>query len=336
MLWVALTLVSSAATTVLNEEQYQKQFTTFISDYGKTYSTADMFPRYNIFKANLDAVLEHNSQEGVSYTQGINQFSDLTYEEFEATYLGSFEPEPDMPIPENPKPVSRNQSFDASALPSAWDWCQRGSCTRINTQGCQDCWAQSMVAATETATHIATRRLQDLSVQNVIDCAPANSNQPDRNGCNPWIPAHAGAYAIEQGLCTEAEYPYVGRGGQACNKRNCRSLTFLSSWDREGPTGNIQNREDRFMAQLAVGPIVTTMNFDRTLSAYDGGIYGGGCPQSGQNHAIVIVGYGTEGGVDYWNIRNSWGPRWGENGYVRVRANVNECGLRTSPVIVHV
>ncbi|PAV58868.1 hypothetical protein WR25_08867 [Diploscapter pachys] len=50
-----------------------------------------------------------------------------------------------------------------------------------------------------------------------------------------------------------------------------------------------------------------------------GGVVGG--------HAVKILGWGTEGGVDFWLVANSWAADWGENGYFRILRGTNECGI---------
>merc|ERR1719401_1780198 len=76
------------------------------------------------------------------------------------------------------------------------------------------------------------------------------------------------------------------------------------------------------------------------LKLYQGGIFSGDCT-SQPNHAVVVVGYGTDNGQDYWLIQNSWGAAWGEGGYFRLARGsgtdgMGECGIlsmATYPVV---
>ena len=47
------------------------------------------------------------------------------------------------------------------------------------------------------------------------------------------------------------------------------------------------------------------------------------------NHAVVILGYGTEGGVDYWLMANTWNESWGENGFFKIRRGTNEVHIES-------
>jgi len=63
---------------------------------------------------------------------------------------------------------------------------------------------------------------------------------------------------------------------------------------------------------------------------YAGGVYSNSTCPSGPldvNHDVMLVGYGTERGVEYWLIKNSWGPTWGDKGYFKIQRGVNMCGI---------
>ena len=57
--------------------------------------------------------------------------------------------------------------------------------------------------------------------------------------------------------------------------------------------------------------------------AYKSGIYAPTSTQEIGVHAVKIVGYGSQGGIDYWTADNSWGPSWGEDGYFRIKIGTN-------------
>ena len=56
--------------------------------------------------------------------------------------------------------------------------------------------------------------------------------------------------------------------------------------------------------------------------------------ENAQDHAVTVVGYGTENNVPYWLVKNSWGTYWGEGGYFRIKRNAKMCGIGDECVIM--
>ena len=82
------------------------------------------------------------------------------------------------------------------------------------------------------------------------------------------------------------------------------------------------------------GAVMVAVAVNANFSRYRGGIFGG-CSESDKvNQAVVVVGYGSEDGLDYWLVKNSWGPGWGDQGYIKIMRGVNMCSIGTTMVIL--
>jgi C1A family cysteine protease len=86
------------------------------------------------------------------------------------------------------------------------------------------------------------------------------------------------------------------------------------------------------MKAVAKQPVSIAIEADQSIfQFYDSGVITGNCGHK-LDHGVLLVGYDTtEEGIDYWKVKNSWGPEWGSNGYVLIgRSDKNVCGIMMS------
>jgi C1A family cysteine protease len=181
-------------------------------------------------------------------------------------------------------------------------------------------------AAVESAIAINTSRLVDLSEQEIIDCTYRKYpiDNPTLNlGCDGGHAIYVVDYANTSAVRDETAYPYQGRytgtcrtGSPATAHMNSKSLVPLS--------------EDHLRYLVAKnGPVVASIaSGSLAFQSYSGGIFNNptACGTA-VDQAVLVVGWGSANGIDYWIIKNSWGATWGEQGYVRLARGVNMCAI---------
>merc|ERR1719190_116285 len=309
------------------------QFAKFRELHGKQYSSkAELELRRDIFHANLVKIEKHNALG--TWKMAVNEFSDLTQAEFEAQMTGGYKR-----MPQSGAAVPAATTFKAksrSELPDSVDWRDQGAVSEVKNQGqCGSCWAFCTTEMIESYAAIETGTLPELSAQQVTACTPNTLSCGGTGGCMGSIPQLGYTYLQLFGHVAEDDWPYTsGNGG----------VTGDCEYDYNGmpPVVGLTgyntlpaNDQDAVMQHLAeVGPLAVAV-YASGWGSYGGGIYSG-CKYSSNialNHAVMLVGYGSEGGEKYWIVRNSWGSSWGEQGYIRLQRDDEAlCGTDSSPM----
>ncbi|GER36972.1 cysteine proteinase [Striga asiatica] len=294
-------------------------FESWIDKHGKKYmNIEEKLHRFEIFKDNLKRIHERNKVV-TNYWLGLNEFADLSHEEFKKTYLG-------LKVDRLPNRDESTREFkyrDFENVPKSVDWREKGAVTRVKNQGtCGSCWAFSTVAAVEGINQIVTGNLTELSEQELIDCDTTYNN-----GCNGGLMDYAFAYIAEKGgLHKEEDYPYAMEEG-TCGLDMAESEVVTIDGYHDVPA----NDEQSLLKALANQPLSVAIDASgEDFQFYKGGVFDGSCGTE-LDHGVAAVGYGSIEGSDYIIVKNSWGPTWGEKGYIRMKRNTGKsegkCGI---------
>jgi len=282
----------------------------------------------------------------------------MTQDEFHQHFsLGKYSPTTLPKFDLDPADMSRLLQEDSLLLPDFVNWIAVGGVTPVKNQGsCGSCWAFSTTGALEGAKFVKTGELVALSEQNLLDCDHKDL------GCNGGLYVHEILYVMvvlytyshecilthgytpplffsmdnafkfdekEGGLCSEADYPYLAKQGTKC-LTNCTDVpgsvvkTFV-----DVPPGNVK----ALLSAIALQPVSIAVQANQfAFQFYKNGVIDDDtCGKHGDiDHGVLAVGYATdlETQTPYWLVKNSWGPTWGDNGYLKMSRNsTNEFGM---------
>ena len=187
-----------------------------------------------------------------------------------------------------------------NSAPTTLNWTERGVVTSVKDQGsCGSCWAFGCAATAESVLLLNGETNPDLSEQFLVSCTI------DSSCAGTYYVEHVMRQAL-QGIPTEIQFPY-----EPFNPHP-------GICEAEGVTVSDQElfyygkAEEEIVELLQEGPMVVTISATG-WSSYTGGVFR--CQPSDQlNHVVQLVGYDAES----WLLKNQWGTRWGEDGYIRL------------------
>ena len=310
-------------------------FEQYVQDFGKNYvaGTEEYRQREANFNAYMREAKLHNAGTK-TWKKGVDHMSDWTNEEFLA--INRAYPSSNKFLKASPN--AQQYKVKGIALPKTVDY--RTSVpavlTEVKNQGrCGSCWAHAAVECVESMWAIATGQLFALSQQQLTSCTPNPNECGGKGGCHGAIPELAWDYVVAAGgMAEEWAYPYTSYYGDdgVCKPNNeTRKYAKLSGYMKVPENDASAVMEALFTA----GPVSISVDAS-PWRGYAGGVFTG-CDYAkniSMNHAVQLVGYGYDSAVklDYWIVRNSWSPAWGENGYIRMeRAKMNPCGWNVNP-----
>jgi len=299
-------------------------FAAWAALHGKVYNgDSETAAREAVYNTNVEWI-EANNEDG---TKGPSMFMDMSREEF-AEQMLTLQPAQKSEA----MPYLGRFERTGAVLPDAVDWVEQGAVSAVKNQGtCGSCWAFSTVGSLEGRAQIATGTLQEFSEQQFVDCDTAG----DDAGCKGGLMDNAFTYLMQsKGACTEDSYPYVGKS----RKATCEIDSCTIGLPASQVTGfqDVEQSADAFREALSHGPVSVAIEADTVFQFYFGGIITSGFCGAKLDHGVLAVGYGTDKGVDYWKVKNSWGGSWGEKGFVRMSADAKksgkgQCGILSGP-----
>lgn len=300
-----LTLVLMSFVSIMDIDHHYL-FHNFIHTFERDYNISTFNSKFEVFKDNVEFIYKHNQLENKNFTLGINQYSDFTNDEFkeytnrkfEKTYLlGSKK--------------CNKMDFISKDTPDSIDWRDKNAVTPVKDQGqCGSCWSFSTTGAIEGISAIKNGELTSYSEQELVDCS---SKYPYSNhACNGGLMDNAFEYVIDNGLCEENNYPYTA-SKDTCSTPCGTKVKINNCYDVPA------NNELALKEAVSNQPVSIAIEADtKYFQSYKSGVLTGDACGTNLDHGVLIAGYGTEDGTDYWLVKNSWSTSWGDEGYIKI------------------
>lgn len=271
---------------------------------------------------NNDRIIADTNAKNLSYTLGHNAFSGMSSVEFaEHMHFGL-----NREILETTGLRGFSETLVETLVETSVDWRTKNAVTPVkNQKQCGSCWSFSTTGALEGIYAIKRGTLVSYSEQQLVDCdyiraggTSLGCNGGDMKSAMEWI-------GKNNGLCTESAYPYVS-GDTQTNGPCQKSCSVVSGSDISTTVSVSANSDSAMMTALAQQPVSVAIEADQSsFQLYKSGVFTGACGAN-LDHGVLLVGYGTMNGVDYYILKNSWDVTWGSQGYMYIARGVDASG----------
>lgn len=315
-------------------------FGEFMAKYHREYMHGS--EEYNMRKAFFEArhrdALLHNCKPERSWSAGVNHLSDRT--DAERTRLLGWR--------HRSHPTSAGvalQQTQSEVQPSTETFLRRVDwnlkATKARDQGqCGSCWAITAIELLEAGYEIRNpEKSLHLALQDFVDCVDNPQHCGGTGGCEGATVELAVDYFLKNPMNTEPQNGYLAGPG---NKKACapQKGVTAASIGLSGYRTLPSNKIEQVMSAMQSGPVAVSIQAPLMWFLYFGGIMDG-CDQHDTtiNHAVLMTGYGQnkKNKMKFWKIMNSWGPSWGEKGYIRMarqdtfESEERHCGTDNKP-----
>jgi len=271
---------------------------------------------------NNDRIIADTNSKNLSYTLGHNAFSGMSSDEFaDHMHFGL-----NREILETSGLRGFSETLVETSAETSVDWRTKNAVTPVkNQKQCGSCWSFSTTGALEGIYAIKRGTLVSYSEQQLVDCdyiraggTSLGCNGGDMKSAMEWI-------GKNNGLCTESAYPYVS-GDTKTNGPCQKSCSIVSGSDISTTVSVSANSDSAMMTALSQQPVSIAIEADQSsFQLYKSGVFTGACGTN-LDHGVLLVGYGTMNGLDYYILKNSWDVTWGSQGYMYIARGVDASG----------
>mmetsp|Transcript_45667 Transcript_45667/g.118121 ORF Transcript_45667/g.118121 Transcript_45667/m.118121 type:complete len:419 (+) Transcript_45667:56-1312(+) len=332
-------------------------FDAYMKTYGRVYEpgSEQHAMRKSLFQRSVEEVQRHNVA-GHRWKAAVNALSDRTAEEL--AELRGYRRSRSQPNTVSSANFLGSDAhvIDLAKLPKELTWAHKlAATTEVQDQSsCGSCWAFAATSVLRAHTELFQRD-RTCSVQQVVSCTPNPNQCGGDGGCGGATAELAMNYILKTGCLPADKMPYTAMNGECPRQLALNNhkegtlgsmLAELSGVETGKSFGMLgfqklpENQLEPLLSALyTMGPVVVSLAASGNWNSYYSGIYDHCSKDAEVNHAVMLVGFGEDAdGTKYWTIQNSWGPRWGEGGFIRVirydhADEKQHCGIDRHPEV---